>query len=265
MSTRKIYSFCNETNNQMHFVDSKITDRVYRIKILRALYVNTKIRVRPINSVFECKLKDKDDWKTFRIPFGDYTPFGLAYILNEFINSEFYGIAETKFSYHKKRFILESKTNFIVNNFNFFTITRTLGFSPSQQIHINNNCKFVAAENKFSNLYCFQKKEKKTIVDEVELKQRQSWQSHYYYNEINEDINIRINSADVVRSSNPLQTEACSAKISLGAPGLPSKRLLTTERNVNWKNNHGRIDISFETSAKEEFIRGEVDILFFMK
>ena len=95
--------------------------------------------------------------------------------------------------------------------------------------------------------------------------------------EINEDVFITLNDVPIVETldakTGAIPSLNAIAQISLGAPGLPSKRLLTCEKNVrgfNLKNNNNKVRIAyvdaFGTPISPDLgFRASIDVLSLYK
>ena len=216
---------------------------IYRFKAVRALVFNPDFRVNFINNALYIRVNGGNT-KTIRISHGDFSVGKLVRAVAEALKQN--ELDDLFFEFTKDgafEFFCEETGKYKVLNtaqelseekLGFDTLTRTLGYAANQEIDVlprDAKCRippFCPAAN------IYETKNTQRPVDAIQQSQILQWTSllPHMYREIGRDVNICLNNFACVRTFHG-GTEAAPiraiAKLSLGAPGLPSKRLVSSE------------------------------------
>ena len=158
------------------------------------------------------------------------------------------------------------------------TITRTLGFGAMQRIYLKVDPVMISREDlqcmalfQPRNLYIQGVMNKKDAYDTVTELQCNYWTPHIrnFQFELNREINIGINNLDgaSTATNKEMRQHRYIAKVTLGAPGMPSKRLISTEVGIRKLYNPVQITYNYEDgdAISDKNFNANIDCLILYK
>ncbi len=274
---RQTISFVSTNSSETFTPKEAYFAKIYRFKAVRSLVFNPCLRVNAINNVLLVKrLKENEGQPVvIKIPVGDYNSLGLENAINSVIQD----FTDLHFEFDRQNgcfvfFSDQSEKYKILNKTAELlgfpegeaTITRTLGFAHDQEMFVQEKKSLVPPLSYARNLYSSFVR----LHDDIEFAQIEKWNALLpsMYREIGPEINICLNNFACVRSYNSeakLSRVRAIAKLSLGAPGLPSKRLISSEMGARLPfdesvcvrylyDNGAPLDDSFGLSASLELL-----------
>lgn len=245
---RQTVSFISDNPDVTFTPVDKFWRNIYRFKAIRINVINPKIRISNVNDAlfFKKKIDEEAEIVACWLNHGDYTIGQLQKAIQDIMFEHFEDKVSCIFDeesccfrfcfndkYKGELELLNLSKDLEQINVGQRTVTRTLGFDAGQKITIQNEKEeVVAARVSPYNLYannsfCIHR-------DEIDEAQNKIWNERLknFRFEINEEVYVSMNSFNTIRCYKGDENKSrfrSIASVSLGAPGLPSKRLLSSE------------------------------------
>jgi len=262
MVKRQTVSFVSRRSSEQFAPRDRYFESIYRFKAIRCLITNPEIRVNSINHslyVEDTKPTGEDikdgDVRTFpiMIPSGDYTVTDLIRCVQHAMAAVVPGITAGWDEKHcRVYFVADEEDRYSVlngvtledkENGYEHSITRTLGFDGTQGVVTDwirgSTLKIAIGKERVCanilpyNIYELDAQTHHSFDGEIR-QQLHDWTVllPHMYREIGREVVVQMNSFSCVRTYHTDTDFAAVrgiAKINLGAPGLPSKRLIASE------------------------------------